>query len=137
MRSMGGFGGFLAIAIAGLAAAGCGPAAHQAGGTSPANATRAISRAGAAAPAAQEAVAATPRALAVRPSAAAATQPRRYGNPNGHRYVPAAGRAVSTAHPDHVIGHGTPAGCTSAAVVRAVAQGGIITFSCGRRPVTI
>lgn len=46
-------------------------------------------------------------------------------------------RAVSTAHPDHVIGHGAPAGCTSAAVVRAVAEGGIITFDCGPNPVTI
>jgi hypothetical protein len=45
--------------------------------------------------------------------------------------------AVSTAHPDHVIGHGTPASCTSQAVVRAVAAGGVITFSCGPRPVTI
>jgi hypothetical protein len=45
--------------------------------------------------------------------------------------------AVSTAHPDHVIGRGTPASCTSQAVVRAVAAGGVITFSCGPRPVTI
>jgi hypothetical protein len=36
-----------------------------------------------------------------------------------------------------VIGHGTPASCTSRAVVRAVAAGGVITFSCGPRPVTI
>lgn len=36
-----------------------------------------------------------------------------------------------------VIGRGTPASCTSAAVVRAVARGGLITFNCGRRPVTI
>src|SRR5207302_1754940 len=52
-------------------------------------------------------------------------------------YVPPAGRAVDTGHPDHVIGNGGPAGCTSAAVVRAVAAGGIITFNCGRDPVTI
>ena len=51
--------------------------------------------------------------------------------------VPAAGREVGTGHPDHVVGHGTPAGCTSAAVVRAVAAGGIITFNCGPSPVTI
>src|SRR5258708_37024978 len=95
------------------------------------------SRAGAAMPAAQEAVAATPRALAARSPVTAIPQLRSYGNPDGHRYVPAAGRAVSTAHPDHVIGHGTPASCTSAAVVRAVAEGGIITFSCGRGLVTI
>jgi hypothetical protein len=36
-----------------------------------------------------------------------------------------------------VIGDGTPASCTSAAVVQAVAAGGIITFSCGAKPVTI
>jgi hypothetical protein len=51
--------------------------------------------------------------------------------------VPAAGQAVDTSHPDHVIGTGTPAGCTSAAVVQAVAEGGIITFDCGPEPVTI
>jgi hypothetical protein len=45
--------------------------------------------------------------------------------------------AVSAVHPDHVIGHGTPASCTSQAVVRAVGAGGVITFSCGPRPVTI
>jgi hypothetical protein len=59
------------------------------------------------------------------------------GNPGGHIAAPAAGRAVNTRHPDHVIGHGTPASCTSAAVVRAVAAGGITTFSCGPKPVTI
>ncbi len=60
-----------------------------------------------------------------------------FGNPNGHVPVPAPGRAVNTSHPNHVIGHGTPASCTSAAVVRAVAKGGIITFNCGQKPVTI
>jgi hypothetical protein len=61
----------------------------------------------------------------------------RSGNPAGHFPVPPAGRAVNTSHPNHVIGHGTPASCTSAAVVRAVAAGGIIRFNCGRKPVTI
>ena len=51
--------------------------------------------------------------------------------------APAAGRAVNTRHPNHVIGNGRPASCTSAAVVRAVAAGGIITFNCGPGPVTI
>jgi hypothetical protein len=59
------------------------------------------------------------------------------GNPDGHAYVPPAGRAANTSHPNHVIGAGTPASCTSAAVVRAVAEGGIITFHCGPNPVTI
>jgi hypothetical protein len=60
-----------------------------------------------------------------------------FGNPNGHFHVPPAGRAVNTSHPNHVIGNGTPAGCTSSAVVRAVAEGGIISFNCGSEPVTI
>src|SRR5579871_6143710 len=59
------------------------------------------------------------------------------GNPGGHYPVPPAGRAVDTAHPDHVIGDGTPASCTSAAVVRAVAAGGVVTFDCGPKPLTI
>ena len=62
---------------------------------------------------------------------------RRNGNPHGHFPVPPAGRAVNTSHPDHVIGDGRPASCTSAAVVRAVAAGGIIRFDCGKKPVTI
>jgi hypothetical protein len=69
--------------------------------------------------------------------AAAATQLPEFGNPNGHAPVPPAGRAVSTSHPNHVIGGGTPTSCTSAAVVKAVAAGGIITFNCGPAPVTI
>jgi hypothetical protein len=36
-----------------------------------------------------------------------------------------------------VIGNGTPSSCTSAAVVKAVAAGGTITFDCGPDPVTI
>jgi hypothetical protein len=60
-----------------------------------------------------------------------------FGNPDGHFSVPPAGGAVNTAHPNHVIGNGTPASCTSAAVVSAVAAGGIIRFNCGAKPVTI
>jgi hypothetical protein len=60
-----------------------------------------------------------------------------FGNPSGHFPVPAAGQAVSTSHPNHVVGNGTPASCTSAAVVRDVAKGGIITFNCGPKPVII
>lgn len=61
----------------------------------------------------------------------------RLGTPKGHFRVPPAGRAVDVSHPNHVIGNGRPASCTSAAVVRAVAAGGIISFDCGSRPVTI
>jgi hypothetical protein len=60
-----------------------------------------------------------------------------FGNPEGHFPVPAAGRAVGTSHPEHVIGNGTPASCTSTAVTQAVAAGGTITFDCGNAPVTI
>src|SRR6478736_7737920 len=51
--------------------------------------------------------------------------------------VPREGRAVDTSAPDHVVGSGTPASCTSAAVVRAVREGGVIIFDCGPDPVTI
>jgi hypothetical protein len=60
-----------------------------------------------------------------------------FGNPAGHVDVPPAGRAVNTSHPNHVVGNGRAASCTSAAVVRDVAAGGIITFDCGPKPVTI
>ncbi|HEY7104236.1 MAG TPA: hypothetical protein VH573_21580 [Mycobacteriales bacterium] len=46
-------------------------------------------------------------------------------------------RGVDTSHPDRVVGSGSAAGCTSAAVVAAVAAGGVITFDCGPAPVTI
>ncbi|MBN1170980.1 MAG: hypothetical protein JXA67_02295 [Micromonosporaceae bacterium] len=59
------------------------------------------------------------------------------GNPNGIATVPAEARAVDTSKPTRVIGKGTPASCTSDAVVSAVAAGGIITFSCGPEPITI
>jgi hypothetical protein len=76
--------------------------------------------------------------LGAVPAAASAPATRSgFGNPKGHFPVPRAGRAVDARHPDHVIGNGGPAGCTSAAVVRAIAAGGIITFDCGPRPVTI
>ncbi|HEY2080914.1 MAG TPA: hypothetical protein VGH53_31675 [Streptosporangiaceae bacterium] len=61
----------------------------------------------------------------------------KYGNPAGHAPVPSAAKAVSTSHPNRVIGNGSPESCTSAAVVRAVARGGVITFNCGKNPVTI
>jgi hypothetical protein len=51
--------------------------------------------------------------------------------------VPAGAGLADTSSPDHLIGTGTPASCTSAEVVAAVAAGGIITFNCGPAPVTI
>lgn len=66
-----------------------------------------------------------------------ATSSMLFGNPDGHFPVPPAGGAVTTTYPDQVIGNGTPAGCTSSAVVKAVAAGGIIRFNCGKMPITI
>ena len=51
--------------------------------------------------------------------------------------VPAAAQAVATGAPDHVVGTGTPASCSSDAVVAAVAAGGITSFNCGPDPVSI
>jgi hypothetical protein len=76
----------------------------------------------------------TPASSTTSDSAGTST---RYGNPNGHAPVPAQGRAVDTSKPTRVIGTGTPASCTSAAVVAAVAAGGVVTFNCGPDPVTI
>ena len=51
--------------------------------------------------------------------------------------VPREARAVDTSHPDRWVGTGTPGSCTSAAVARAVAKGGVIRFRCGQDPVQI
>lgn len=59
------------------------------------------------------------------------------GNPTGRAPVPAGMGLENVSRPDHVIGTGTPAGCTSAAVLAAVTAGGVITFNCGASPITI
>jgi hypothetical protein len=51
--------------------------------------------------------------------------------------APRSARAVDTSHPDRWVGNGTASSCTSRAVVRAVAKGGIIRFRCGPDPVRI
>jgi hypothetical protein len=56
---------------------------------------------------------------------------------DGTDAIPTGAGLEDTSHPDQVIGSGTPASCTSAAVVAAVAAGGVITFDCGSAPVTI
>ncbi|MEW2383681.1 hypothetical protein AB0873_16570 [Micromonospora sp. NPDC047707] len=71
------------------------------------------------------------------PSPRPSARPAPAGNPDGAAAVPAEARAVDTSRPTRRIGTGTPASCTSAAVVKAVAAGGIITFDCGPDPVTI
>lgn len=82
-------------------------------------------------------VSASPGPAAVTATRAAISNMIVAGNPNGHAYVPPAARAVNTSQPNHVIGNGTPGSCTSAAVVKAVGEGGVITFSCGPKPVII
>lgn len=59
------------------------------------------------------------------------------GNPTGGCAVPAEAQAADVSNPRTVVGNGTPASCTSDAVVQAVARGGVITFNCGPAPVTI
>jgi hypothetical protein len=60
--------------------------------------------------------------------------------------APSSGVVTDAAHPARpvaakaggtVVGTGTPASCTSRAVVRAVAKGGVVSFDCGPQPVTI
>ena len=130
------------------ALAACGPASSAAGPSSPA-AGAAVAAEGSTTIAAGRA--ASSPVTSAAPSSSPARKPAPHpapppaavpagppaGNPAGTAPVPAAAQPVSTAHPTRVIGNGTPASCTSQAVVAAVAAGGIITFSCGPRPVTI
>ena len=51
--------------------------------------------------------------------------------------VPAEAGLADVSAPDQVIGDGTKESCTSAQVIAAVAQGGVITFDCGPNPITI
>jgi hypothetical protein len=59
------------------------------------------------------------------------------GNPNGTATVPTGMGLEDVSAPDHVIGNGTAASCTSAAVLSAVTAGGVITFNCGSAAKTI
>jgi hypothetical protein len=138
---MGGFIGFLAVVgpalamASALAVAACGTAGH---GPSAAGSADAAHRTSPAASLATPSPTATPTPTpSPTPKPRVPWHPPRYGNRHGHASVPPAGQAVSTAHPDHVIGDGSAASCTSAAVVQTVALGGIITFDCGPAPVTI
>jgi hypothetical protein len=51
--------------------------------------------------------------------------------------TPAGARSIDPPEQFGRVGTGTPSSCTSAAVVKAVAAGGTITFACGPDPVTI
>jgi hypothetical protein len=119
--------------VSGLALVGCGSAPDK-----PTFVTPPASGPAASSPSSLPSLAPTPTSSpSPSPSAPKARALPRPGNPAGHAAVPAAAKAVDTSKPDHVVGTGTPGGCTSAAVVKAVAAGGIITFNCGAAPVTI
>jgi hypothetical protein len=125
-----------ALAACGSAAPGAGTAAAEGPAAAQALAGAAATTAPASSAPAKSAPAKTSPPAAHTAMPAAPPGPAA-GNPAGTAPVPAAAQAVSTAHPTRVIGTGTPASCTSQAVVAAVAAGGIITFSCGSAPVTI
>jgi hypothetical protein len=74
-----------------------------------------------------------------RPNATSSQSPKPTHRPLPSPHIAPHDRASLTpaVKADHVIGHGTPASCTSQAVVQAVKAGGVIAFSCGPRPVTI
>jgi hypothetical protein len=130
MRLMRGVAAGMAAAAAGLALTACATTAAPHSATLTATSSAASKTAKTPSP--------KPIPTATHTAQAAATQALpAAGNPNGHAFVPRAARAVNTSHPNRVIGNGTPASCTSAAVVRAVAKGGVITFNCGPKPVTI
>ena len=59
------------------------------------------------------------------------------GNTTGTVAVPSGMGLEDVSRPDRVVGTGTAASCTSAAVLAAAAAGGVVTFSCGPNPVTI
>ncbi|QLQ40259.2 hypothetical protein H1D33_08290 [Micromonospora robiginosa] len=127
----------LALALATATLPGCGGDPSD----RPAPAAATGTPAGTASAPAADAPAASPSARAgfgsAKPSPSAAPAALRAGNPAGRATVPAEARAVDTSRPTRTVGTGTPASCTSAAVVKAVAAGGIITFDCGPAPVTI
>ncbi len=70
---------------------------------------------------------------------AAGTVASSNGNPDGTCVagVPAAANPVDVSNPTTVVGTGTAASCTFAALDAAVSAGGVITFDCGPDHVTI
>ena len=59
------------------------------------------------------------------------------GNLEGSCSIPDDARPADVTNPTTIVGSGTPESCTSQAFVDAVAAGGVITFDCGPKPVTI
>jgi hypothetical protein len=134
MRALGGYGTLLGAVVLALAACGGGTGPAQVSAATKPHPRLSVRPTPSATPSATPTP--SPRRVARHHQAQAAARPEP-GNPSGGAAVPGAAQPVDTSHPTHVIGDGTPASCTSAAVVAAVAAGGIITFSCGPAPVTI
>lgn len=67
------------------------------------------------------------------PSADSGVVVGKAGNPHGSckAGVPAGGQPADTSKPTTVVGTGTAASCTFAALSAAVSKGGVITFNCG------
>ena len=59
------------------------------------------------------------------------------GTGGGPCTIPTAAAAADVSKPTTVVGTGTASSCTAAAVVTAVAGGGVVTFNCGPDPLTI
>jgi hypothetical protein len=59
------------------------------------------------------------------------------GNPDGNWPVPDDAKLEDISNPDHTIGNGTPESCTADDFIDAVAEGGVIVFNTGGKPVTI
>ena len=59
------------------------------------------------------------------------------GNAMGGCDVPADAGLADVSQPKTVVGEGSPESCTAQAFVDAVAAGGVITFDCGKQPLTI
>ncbi len=61
------------------------------------------------------------------------------GNPDGSckAGIPAGGTPADVSKPTAVVGTGTAASCTFAALKTAVNAGGVVTFNCGATPVTL
>ncbi|MFF5213894.1 hypothetical protein [Micromonospora sp. NPDC000442] len=106
-------------------------------GTSPAPSVPGQAPGAQATPAAETGLGSSPTGSASPKPTRTSRGARDTGNPSGRVTVPAAGQAVDTSKPTRTVGNGTADSCTSAAVIRAVAAGGIITFDCGPDPVTI
>jgi hypothetical protein len=64
-------------------------------------------------------------------------EPGEPGNPDGHCPVPTEALAEDVSKATTIVGDGSAKSCTGAAVIAAVAKGGVITFNCGVDPVTI